>query len=76
MDQFAKLDDIFCCLGIFKSPNVHPVLETNPTYPVCINECCLAGTLPSCEVFRITNVQFLCLNRHDLIDESDNEVSK
>ncbi|VUZ46885.1 unnamed protein product [Hymenolepis diminuta] len=62
-DLFIKVDGAFCCLGIYRSTHCDITLKTPLTFLVYVTECHLVGKLPHCEVYRVTNVQFLCLNK-------------
>ncbi|VDK39948.1 unnamed protein product [Taenia asiatica] len=75
-DMFVKIADIFCCLGVYKSLTYDSFLEAYPSYLVAVTECQPVGKLSGYEVYRITNVQFLCLNKLFLEDDSNNEVKK
>ncbi|KAL5111754.1 Synaptojanin-1 [Taenia crassiceps] len=75
-DQLVKIADVFCCLGIYKSSTYDSILKAYPSYLVTVTECHLVGKLPDYEVYRITSVHFLCLNRLFFEDDSNNELKK
>lgn len=73
-DMFTAVDDAFCCLGIYRSSYCDPFFKTFLHFLVYVNECHLVGKLPNCEVYRITNVKFLCLDKKTTEEESFSEV--
>ncbi|VDM33609.1 unnamed protein product, partial [Hydatigera taeniaeformis] len=75
-DQFVKIADIFCCLGVYKSLTYDSLLQAYPSFLVAVTECHLVGKLPNYEVYRITSVHFLCLNKLFLEDDCNNEFKK
>ncbi|KAM7541625.1 hypothetical protein Aperf_G00000043699 [Anoplocephala perfoliata] len=75
-DMLTTIDDAFCCLGIHRSPYCDPILKIPLQFLVYVNECHLVGKLPNYEVYRITNVKFLCLNKKITEEEPFNEIKK
>ncbi|VDO05611.1 unnamed protein product [Rodentolepis nana] len=75
-DLFMKVDSAFCCLGIYRSNYYDSVLKTSLAFLVYVTECHMVGKLPSFEVYRITNVQFLCLNKKLSEEDPCSEIKK
>uniref|UniRef100_A0A5K3EV51 Phosphatidylinositol-3-phosphatase SAC1 n=1 Tax=Mesocestoides corti TaxID=53468 RepID=A0A5K3EV51_MESCO len=75
-DRFARIEDVFGCLGVYKSSTYDPVLKAYPSFLVIVTECKLIGKLPLYEVYRINSVRFLCLDKDNYEDESCNEIRK
>ncbi len=73
-ERFARIEDIFGCLGVFSSRIFNHTLKAYPSYLVVVTECKLVGKLPHYEAFRINNIRFICLDRLNYDDESNNEV--
>lgn len=73
-DNLVKIADIFCCLGVYTSLTYDSLLQAYPSYLVTVTECHLVGKLPDYEVYRITGVHFLCLNKPFMEDDYNNEV--
>ena len=73
-DNFSRIDDVFCCLGIYRSLTYDSALQSYLSFLVTVTDCHLVGKLPRCEVYRITGVNFSCLNKQLNEDDANNEV--
>lgn len=73
-DRYMGQEHVFGCLGIYSSSTYDHTLQMHLSYLVVVTECRSVVKLPSFEVYRISNVRFICLNIQNYDDESNNEV--
>ncbi|KAF5404150.1 Phosphatidylinositol-bisphosphatase [Paragonimus heterotremus] len=77
--SYNKVMDAFACLGVL-IPSLPSTSDSNVaaqlSFLVMVTGCTLTGKLPDHEVYRITGVQFVCLQAANFEDDSLSDVRK